>query len=588
MKLSLQAALGSAAIIFSASGCGASAHRRRHHQESKRSSNVHGHAHSPRADEGVFKKRSDMCLFPDNEPNVVRVVLNDKNRGWAMSIDQECTPGKYCPFACKSGMVMAQWQPGSTYKFPESMNGGLFCNNETGEMEKPFPEKPCCVYGTGTVSVRKEVQGSMTWCQTVLPGNEEMNICTEIADYALTTLAVPNQNYWANTSAHYYINRPGSTCANCTWGTPEGVYGNWAPYVAGANTVANNDTYVQISWNPKWLELGHSASTLNFGLQIECEGQCNGLPCEIDPCRGRNKVNSNQAGVGADEGENQARFCVVTVSAGSSAVIRVFDASGNGEQGGGPVNVGGGDGKDGPEVPLEVPPKEPSKELGDGEEGQRGPSEIGNGNEGSNDSEHSAEEPDPRPLPSQEPSPAQESMAAQELPSNPLPELPSSAPAPAMPPPPTSAPDSPPTTTSEPSPTPPHPPPPPSPVTPKTTVTPTSSRNTMTSLATAASRNSTTSYTNLQTKSQPTLVPGIFHENSTAATGDKRPYPMKSRSSVQSASTVSGPQNNGSSGSGQAPSSGGPPKPQTGVADRQQGSAAVAGLIVAFVTVACF
>lgn len=66
-------------------------------------------------------KRSGKCQFPTDDPNMVAVTPDEKNAGWAMSPDQECKPGSYCPFACKPGMVMNQWEPDSTYDYPSSM-----------------------------------------------------------------------------------------------------------------------------------------------------------------------------------------------------------------------------------------------------------------------------------------------------------------------------------------------------------------------------------------------------------------------------------------------------------------------------------
>lgn len=73
----------------------------------------------------IVQKRGGKCQFPTDDSNMVAVTPNEKNAGWAMSPDQECTPGSYCPFACKPGMVMAQWEPDSTYVYPSSMVGWL-------------------------------------------------------------------------------------------------------------------------------------------------------------------------------------------------------------------------------------------------------------------------------------------------------------------------------------------------------------------------------------------------------------------------------------------------------------------------------
>ena len=87
----------------------------------------HAHHHnraatSPRA-EGLasnIEKRGH-CEFP-TDVGLVAVTPNDKNGGWAMSPDQCCEPGGYCPYACPPGQVMAQWNPKATsYTYPESM-----------------------------------------------------------------------------------------------------------------------------------------------------------------------------------------------------------------------------------------------------------------------------------------------------------------------------------------------------------------------------------------------------------------------------------------------------------------------------------
>jgi len=48
--------------------------------------------------------------------------MGAKNKGWAMSPDQECVPDSFCPYACPSGQVMAQWNPDAkNYPDPKSM-----------------------------------------------------------------------------------------------------------------------------------------------------------------------------------------------------------------------------------------------------------------------------------------------------------------------------------------------------------------------------------------------------------------------------------------------------------------------------------
>lgn len=122
---SIQAFLGSAAILFSAPGCEAtSTHRRVHQLQRNFNHHLHGATHS-RAEVGLLEneKRGGSCAFPSDDPNLVAITPDAKNAGWAMSPDQECKPGNYCPIACKPGMVMAQWDPDSTYSYPQSMVG---------------------------------------------------------------------------------------------------------------------------------------------------------------------------------------------------------------------------------------------------------------------------------------------------------------------------------------------------------------------------------------------------------------------------------------------------------------------------------
>ena len=67
------------------------------------------------------EKRGGQCEFP-TDAGLVAVTPNDANGGWAMSPDQCCEPGNYCPYACPPGQVMAQWDPKATsYSYPMSM-----------------------------------------------------------------------------------------------------------------------------------------------------------------------------------------------------------------------------------------------------------------------------------------------------------------------------------------------------------------------------------------------------------------------------------------------------------------------------------
>ncbi len=142
-------------------------HRRRHHHEHQqqqqhqlalileRPTEQEGaNASTQHSSETLFKKRGpSQCAFPYGSL-MVAVTPNTMNAGWAMSPDQPCLPGGYCPYACEPGYLMAQWDPSATsYTYPMSMNGGLHCNAD-GTISKPFPNKPYCeqrVNGYGTL-----------------------------------------------------------------------------------------------------------------------------------------------------------------------------------------------------------------------------------------------------------------------------------------------------------------------------------------------------------------------------------------------------------------------------------------------------
>ena len=114
------AAIGSASLLFSAQPVSASlAHRHAHQHHAKR----HGHIHSHPAGEVIeapkVVARKAPCSLPDH-PDLVRVPGAD-NHGFAMSPDEVCEDGKWCPLACVPGKLMAQWKPDTGYHYPESM-----------------------------------------------------------------------------------------------------------------------------------------------------------------------------------------------------------------------------------------------------------------------------------------------------------------------------------------------------------------------------------------------------------------------------------------------------------------------------------
>ncbi|KAI9786274.1 MAG: hypothetical protein M1816_008083 [Peltula sp. TS41687] len=276
-----------------------------------------------------LNKRESKCEFP-SDAGLVAVTPGEKNAGWALSRDRACEPDSYCPYACPPGQLMAQWDPDATsYTYPQSQNGGLHCDKD-GKIHKPFPDKPYCVDGTGSLGCKNKAAGNVTFCQTVLPGNEAMLIPTDVQDWA--GLAVPDPSYWASTAAHYYINPPGTSPEEaCVWGTKDNPVGNWSPYVAGANTDSNGQTFVKVGWNPVYLEpeTPFRNEMPKWGVKIECEGDgCNGLPCAIDP----KKHSVNQCSGTDTPGAGGATFCVVTVPKDAKANIVVFEVDGEKEK----------------------------------------------------------------------------------------------------------------------------------------------------------------------------------------------------------------------------------------------------------------
>jgi hypothetical protein len=61
----------------------------------------HKHQHKKHAELPAVK-RQGQCQFP-TDCGLVAVTPDQQNAGWAMSPNQPCLPGNYCPFACPSG-----------------------------------------------------------------------------------------------------------------------------------------------------------------------------------------------------------------------------------------------------------------------------------------------------------------------------------------------------------------------------------------------------------------------------------------------------------------------------------------------------
>jgi hypothetical protein len=126
----LQAAVTTAAILLQP-GQASLGHRHAHSEYSSRhdhsivADNVSSPLASSLEGEGGKVEKRSTCSLPTDSTDLFHVP-GASNNGFAMSPDQACTEGVYCPIACVSGKVMAQWQPGSTYVYPQSMVGWPF------------------------------------------------------------------------------------------------------------------------------------------------------------------------------------------------------------------------------------------------------------------------------------------------------------------------------------------------------------------------------------------------------------------------------------------------------------------------------
>lgn len=100
----------------------------------------HGHTHAHRQEarsvpeNASLQKKSGQCQFP-SDAGLVSITPNEQNAGWAMSPNQPCLPGNYCPYACPPGQVSMQWDPLATsYTYPLSMVSTI-CPGSTCHMQ---------------------------------------------------------------------------------------------------------------------------------------------------------------------------------------------------------------------------------------------------------------------------------------------------------------------------------------------------------------------------------------------------------------------------------------------------------------------
>ncbi|KAJ2715901.1 hypothetical protein H4R19_000944 [Coemansia spiralis] len=260
-----------------------------------------------------FNTPSGAVRFPwnyNNNDGVVPITPRARNGGWAMSPDQMCMPGAWCPYACQPGYYAAQWDPAAQlYNGAGSMNGGLFAD-ASGRLSKPFPGRPFCAPGLLNARIRNTLKRPVSACQTIYPGNEAMLIPSVAAPGGSTVLNVVPSSYWLGTSAQYYVNLEGSTAEQCIWGTPNQPVGNWGPFIFGAGQGKDGNTYISVQYNPLYLSVGFKAAD-TYNVKIVCDsGNCN------FPAGGQCKCERGVCSV--DNG------CTVTLAAGAKASFVLY------------------------------------------------------------------------------------------------------------------------------------------------------------------------------------------------------------------------------------------------------------------------
>ncbi|KAJ9077148.1 hypothetical protein DSO57_1019460 [Entomophthora muscae] len=253
-----------------------------------------------------YAAHNSTCILP-KDTNIVPITPNKPNAGWAMSPDQKCTSGSWCAYACRPGMVSVQWDPSvqcAAGPGCTSFNGGIKCGANR-EIIKPFPNKPFCEQGLENINIRSELDQSVSFCQTVYPGNEDMLIATvanpHCKDQIITS---PPASYWMGTSAQFYVNPAGSTAANCNWGDPKlGPFGNWAPFVFGAGQAKDGMSFASLTMNPNFPSVSIKAPLYKISLICNNCQDVNPTPCFLDPYN------------------NDTTACTITLPPGSQAVV---------------------------------------------------------------------------------------------------------------------------------------------------------------------------------------------------------------------------------------------------------------------------
>lgn len=134
------------------------------------------------------------------------------NGGFAM--DKPCIAGETCVYACEPPYVCTENGFSDTDCVPylgrcdpysaSTYSGGLRCNAD-GSVSRAFPDKPLCALGLNTSVITSSVQGVISACQTVYPGNEAPMIGIELRRGNTKQLTSFPQWYWHGTHSHFYV-----------------------------------------------------------------------------------------------------------------------------------------------------------------------------------------------------------------------------------------------------------------------------------------------------------------------------------------------------------------------------------------------
>ncbi|RMZ70698.1 actin polymerization [Pyrenophora seminiperda CCB06] len=153
-----------------------------------------------------------------------------------------CTSGSFCSYGCPNPYLKASF-PARQGRTGQSV-GGLYCNKDGYlEMADGKIADTLCVQSSTHMSVKvhNKLSKSVSFCRTDYPGTESMTFPVTVGPGETGFLANPDQNkyfFWKGmkTSAQYYVNKQGvPENEACTWGTPMGSKGNWAPAVFGTS-----------------------------------------------------------------------------------------------------------------------------------------------------------------------------------------------------------------------------------------------------------------------------------------------------------------------------------------------------------------